>query len=95
MSMKETYEKKLEAQLKEWGAEIDKLKAKAEKTEADVQLEYYKEIEELRAMQNQANEKLRALKTASDDAWEDLKAGMDNAWDSLGEALKKASARFQ
>ena len=95
MSMKETYEKKLQAQLDEWGAEIYKLKAKADKAEADVQLDYYKQIEELRTMQETANEKLAELKEASDDAWDDLKAGIENAWDSLGNALKSAASRFK
>ncbi len=94
MGMKEAYEKKLQAQLDEWGAQIDTLKAKADKAEADVQLEYYKEIEELRAMQNEANKKIVELKNASDDAWEDLKAGMDSAWDSLSIAVKSATSRF-
>ena len=40
MNMKEAYEKKLEAQMEEWSLEIDKLKAKADKAEADSQLEY-------------------------------------------------------
>jgi hypothetical protein len=35
MSMKEAYEQKLQAQLDEWGAEIDKLKAKSDNAEAD------------------------------------------------------------
>jgi multidrug resistance efflux pump len=95
MSMKEAYEKKLQAQLDEWGAEIDKLKAKADKAEADAQLEYYKQIEDLRSMQQAANEKLAGLKEASDNAWEDLKAGIDSAWDSLGNALKLAASRFR
>ena len=95
MSMKETYEKKLQAQLDEWGAEIDKLKAKADNAEADTQLEYYKQIEELRSTQESAKEKLAALKEASDDAWEDLKAGLDSAWGSLGSALKSATSRFK
>ena len=47
---------KLQAQLDEWSAEIDKLKAKADKAEADAQLEYYKEIEELRSMQETASQ---------------------------------------
>ena len=34
MSMKEAYEQKLQAQLDEWSAEIDKLKAKADGAEA-------------------------------------------------------------
>lgn len=95
MNMKEAYQKKLQAQLDEWNSEIDILKAKADKAEADSQLEYYKQIEELRSMQEEANSKLIELKGASDDAWEDLKAGMDNAWDSLGNALKSAKSRFE
>ncbi len=95
MSMKEAYEKKLQAQLDEWGAEIDKLKAKADKAETDAQLNYYKQIEELRSMQEASSKKLVELKEASDDAWEDLKAGIETAWDSLGNALKSAISRFQ
>jgi len=95
MSMKQAYEQKLQAQLDEWGTEIDKLKAKADKAEANAQLEYYKQIEELRSMQEAANKKLVEIKNASDDAWEDLKADLESAWDSLGNALKSASSRFQ
>ena len=95
MSMKEIYQKKLQAQLDEWSAEIDILKAKADKAKADAQLEYYKEIEELRSMQEAASSKLAELKDASDDAWEDLKAGMDSAWNSIGNALKSATSRFK
>lgn len=93
--MKEAYEKKLQAQLDEWSADIDKLKAKADSAEADVQLEYYKQIEELRSMQETAVDKLIELKDASDDAWEDLKAGIESAWDSLGNVLKSAASRFK
>ena len=95
MGMKEAYEKKLQAQLDEWGAEIDLLKAKADKAEADAQLDYYKQIEELRSIQEAAGEKLAKLKEASDDAWEDLKAGIESAWDSLANALTSATSRFQ
>ena len=95
MSMKEAYEQKLQAQLDEWNAEIDTLKARADKAEADAQLKYYKEIEELRSMQATANEKLASLKAASDDAWEDLKAGIESSWDSLASALKSATSRFK
>lgn len=93
--MKEQYEQKLQAQLDEWSAEIDKLKAKADGAKADGKLEYYEKIEELRSMQEVASKKLIELKNASDDAWEDLKAGIDSAWDSLGNALKSASSRFE
>jgi archaellum component FlaC len=95
MSMKEAYEQKLQAQLDEWSAEIDKLKAKSDNAEADAQLEYYKQIEELRSMQETAGNKLTELKDAGDDAWEDLKVGIESAWYSLGNALKSAASRFK
>lgn len=68
MSIKEAYEKKLQAQLDEWNAEIDKLKAKADKTEADTRLEYYKQIQGLRAQQQAAQTKLSELRQSSEDA---------------------------
>jgi len=95
MSMKESYLQKLQAQLNEWSAEIDKLKAMADKAEADTRLEYYEQIDELRVKQAAANIKLRELMDASDDAWEDLKAGVESAWLSLGDSVKDAAARFK
>lgn len=56
MSMKEAYEQKLQAQLDKWGADIEKLSAKA-----DVQLEYYKQIEKPLSMQEAAVDKLIEL----------------------------------
>jgi chromosome segregation ATPase len=95
MSMKKSYEKKLQSQLEEWSAEIDKLKARADAVEADAQIEYYKQIEILRDMQDDARQKLDELKGSSDDAWEDLKAGIDSAWDALHGSVKSAMSRFK
>jgi predicted RNase H-like nuclease (RuvC/YqgF family) len=94
MNEKKAYEKKLQARYDEWSAQIDKLKAKSEQVEANAQLEYTRQVKELRAMQKAAGERLSELKGASDDAWKDLKAGVDTAWDSLGNALRSAQARF-
>ena len=95
MSKKETYQKKLQAQLDEWSAQTDELRAKADKAGADAQLEYNKQIEELRSMQQAAIIKMAELKAANDDAWEDLRAGMDSAWNSIGNALKSATSRYR
>lgn len=95
MRMKEAYKKKLQAQLDEWSAEIDRLKAKSNKAQADAQLEYYKEIDELRSMQEGARSKLSKLKKAGDDAWEELTAGIDNAWDSIGSSLKSSTSKHK
>ena len=95
MGMKEAYEKKIEAQLNEWKTDIDKMKAKADKADAEAKLAYYKQIEELRTRQEVAQKKLAELKASGEDAWEDLKAGIDREWSSLGEAVKSAGSRFK
>jgi hypothetical protein len=95
MSIKESYVKKIEAQLAEWKVEIDKLKAKADKAEADAQIQYYKQIEDIRVKQEAARKKLDELKEAGEDAYEDLKAGLDNTLKILGSAVESAISRFK
>ena len=95
MSIKEDYQKELQEQLDEWGREIDKLKAVAEKAKAGLQAEYYKEVEDLRCKQLAAQKKLHELKDHSGEAWEDLKEGVEGAWDSLSKGVKSAVSRFK
>jgi predicted nuclease with TOPRIM domain len=95
MNMKESYRQKLQAQLDQWSAEIDKLKARAEKADADIRLEYFEQIEDLKVKQQAATDKLDELMSASDDAWEELKAGVESARFTLGEAVERAAARFK
>ena len=95
MGMKETYQKELQDQLDEWGVEIDKLKVVAEKAKTGLQGEYYKEVEDLRCKQLDAQKKLHELKEEGSDAWEDLKEGVEGAWDALSTGVKKAASRFK
>ncbi len=95
MSVKEEYQKKLQVQLDEWGTEIDKLKAIADKAKTGLQGEYYKELEELRSQQLTAQKKLHERKEASGNAWGDLKEGIEGAWDSLSKGVKSAVSRFK
>jgi archaellum component FlaC len=95
MTLKEAYEKKLEAQLDEWSAEIEKLKAKAEKAGADAQINYHRHIEELQSMQEGVSKKLGELKSTSDDAWEGIREDIEELGRSLGNTLKSAISRFQ
>jgi len=94
MNDKQAYEKKLQAQLDEWSAKIDRLKARATDLEADAQLEYNKRIEAIQTLQEAARERLGELRKSSDDAWEDLKGGVDEAWTKLEEAFLQARSRF-
>jgi membrane protein involved in colicin uptake len=94
-SMKDAYIAKLQAQLDEWGSDIDKLKAKADKSGADTRIQYQNQIEELRSIQATANQKLTELKEANLHTWESMKEGAEHTWNSLGNALKSAISKFQ
>jgi hypothetical protein len=95
MSKREAYEHKLQAQLDEWAAEIQKLKARAERAEAEAQLEYYRQIDRLKEEQQKAQAQLDELRQASEQAWDDLRAGVERAWEDFGQAVKKATSRFE
>lgn len=95
MSTKQNYVNKLQAQLDEWAAEKDKLKAKAEGATADLQIEYNKQLKELQNKQKAANEKLADLKKASEESWEELKEDIDTAWSSLETTVKSLTSKFK
>jgi uncharacterized coiled-coil DUF342 family protein len=95
MENRKEYQGKMEAQLSEWGAEIDKLKARADKATADTRQGYYDEIETLRAKRASMQAKLQELKASSDDAWGDLKEGLDRSWNQVRDSFNKAAARFK
>ncbi|MGD8524988.1 MAG: hypothetical protein PVJ63_01970 [Thioalkalispiraceae bacterium] len=94
MSIRQDYEKKIQEHINQWEADIEKLKAYADKAEADLKLKYYEEIEELRVKQRGIQEKLDHLRESGDDAWEDIKTGVELAWVSMQESIKSALSRF-
>jgi len=95
MNEKELYQKKKQAQLDEWQAEVDKLKAKAAGASADVQIELNKQIDALKDRLEDGKSKLAEIKETSGDAWEAWKDGMESAWDSLKAAFIEAGSKFK
>jgi flagellar hook-basal body complex protein FliE len=94
MSKRQAYEKKVQAQLDEWAADVEKLRARAANADADTQIAYHRQIDELRDMQKQANDSLAALKKSGDEAWDDIKSGVESARASLNDAIDTARSRF-
>ncbi|OGP59889.1 MAG: hypothetical protein A2162_10040 [Deltaproteobacteria bacterium RBG_13_52_11b] len=92
---KKAYLEKVEGQLKEWGPQIDILKAKAEKSKVEVKIKYLQQIEELRSKQGVLKERLGELKESGDEAWGDVKDGLEDALDEMKKALKRATSRFK
>ncbi len=95
MNEKELYRQKMQAQLDEWKAEVDKLKAQTAGASADAQLELNKLIEGLEGKIEEGKTRLAELANASEDAWESIKAGVESAWDSITSAFSDAAAKFK
>jgi multidrug resistance efflux pump len=92
---RKAYEEKVDAQLKEWSAQIALLKAKADTARAEAKIEYYKTIETLQSKQDAARTKLQELRAAGDDAWEDLKTGSEKVWADVKTAFQSSVSRFK
>jgi chromosome segregation ATPase len=91
---KETYQKKLQAQLDQWKAEIDKLQAKSSEASADMQAKYQEQIKELREKRSEMEAEYDKIQAASAEAWKDFKTGADQAWENMSNAMKSAWSRF-
>ncbi len=94
MTTKEAYQQKLEAQLKEWAAGIEVLKARAEKAKAEAKIEYMEQIDKLHSHEEAAKAKLQELKHSGEHAWEELKPGLERSWSELKSALEHARSKF-
>ena len=77
MDKKDLYIEKLNAQLKEWSASIDVLKAKADKANADLKIAYYKQLDDLKTKRDTARGRIDDLKAAGDDAWERMTTAIE------------------
>lgn len=95
MKDKELYQQKKQAQLDEWKAEVDKLKAKASGASADAQLEMNKQIKALETKIEENKAKLSELAKAGEDAWESIKDGVESAWDSMKSAVSDTAKKFK
>lgn len=95
MNEKVLYKQKKQAQLDEWHAEVDKLKAKASGASADAKIEINKKIENLEGKIKEGQAKLAGLSEVSEDAWESVKDSVESSWDSIESAFGEAADKFK
>ncbi len=88
MSIRDVYEKNMQAQLDEWKTKLEVFKEEADQEETNLQLEYYTLIEEIKLELEAAHKKLQRLKQASDETWEEFKDDVEITWDLLHELIK-------
>jgi hypothetical protein len=95
MDIQNVYKQKREAQLKEWGAQINLMEAKLENVSADMKVKGAEQIQTLRAQQHNASEKMKELSKATDEAWEQVKTTADQVWDVLKSGVAEAHSKFK
>ncbi len=95
MVRKEEHFDKLAKQLKEWGIQVDVLKAKAGKEGTEIKIAFDKEIEKLNKMMKDAQNKLHEIKGKSPDAWKSLSQGLNKSWAELREGVRQAAEKFK
>jgi len=95
METKDVYKQKMEAQLKEWTAQINLLEAKIENAGADLKVKGADELKALRAKQHAAAEKMKELEKASGEAWDQVKDTADKIWDELKTGVANAYSKFK
>jgi hypothetical protein len=87
---RELYKQKYEAQLHEWTAKVEALKAHADKLTADAKLDAKPHLDALHEKLGAAKAKLDDIVKATDDRWDDVKAGADHAWNDVKAAVEGA-----
>ncbi len=95
MNIKDEYYEKLEAQLKDWGKQIDELKAKAAQASAEMKEKYDETLQVLIAKRDEVASRLLELRKSGDEAWVDIKVGLENALDEMRGAFDNAVSKFK
>jgi predicted nucleic acid-binding Zn-ribbon protein len=95
MTMREDYEKRLQAQLADWKVELDKLWAKTKDAQADAAKEMHRQIDKLKAQRETLEKDLAKMRKAGEGSWKDLRAGSEQAWKSMEQAISAAWSRFR
>ena len=89
MEQRELYRQKYEAQLKEWEARFDALKARAQKTTADAMIELLDHLQPAQTKMSAARGKLSDMAKATDDSWERIRNDADAAWTEAKRAAER------
>jgi hypothetical protein len=92
---RQAFIEKLNARLKQWDAEMDKLEARAQEAKADARIKYERRLAEVREKKTTAQRRLEEVKQSSENAWQELKKGAENAFDEVKQAFESARSKFE
>jgi hypothetical protein len=79
----------MEMRLRQWGARIDRIVAKAEEAGSEANVERRRRVDELKAKYQAAQSKFSEFRAAGSEKWDTFKTGVETAWNDLEAAFKK------
>jgi len=92
MSMYADYVATMQAQMKNWDADVDALEAKGRTASEQARTAYEANVVQLRASREAAQKVFQQLSAASESASVQMQAGMEGAWATMQKALEKVSS---
>jgi TolA-binding protein len=90
----EDFQKKLEAQLDDLDAKIEKLREKGRDLNGEARANWDRKMVDLEKKREAARDKLAEVGHSSAEAWKDVQKGAQSAWDELDKAFHDASGEF-
>jgi len=78
----------IETRLRQLGAKLDRMVAKADEVGTDANTDYRKRIDRVRDKQALVQSRLDAYRAANGQKWESFKGGVETAWRELADAYK-------
>lgn len=92
---KDEYHHKINAEVSDWDAQIERAKAERKADAADREWEKEEDYREYRAKRKDVDQRLADLRNASEDKWEDMKTGVEKAWLDAKNAFNKLGNRIK
>ncbi len=90
MEKREIYKQKIEAQMHEWSAKLDALKAKSEKLTLSKKVDMQRHVDALHDKLGVVKGKFDSLGEATEEQWEGVVTGLDHAWSEVKGAAEGA-----
>ena len=95
MERHELYLEKIRAEIDQYSAKLAGMHGKANEVQADIKLDYLKQVKKLEGKRDDLKEKYEQLSKSSESSFEDIKKGTENAWKELKESFAKATKHFK
>ena len=86
---------KMKAQLDQIDKQIEEMKGKSEKVEAEVLKEYETRLHDLREKRREAKRKISDLQSASEEKWQQLKDETEHTWQALHNSFNYFKSHFK